>query len=222
MVALLCGCSSYESSTSWLNHNTSSAFDGVANMGERVGAPWGGTRPRSPGESLTVQRVTGAYADSQPLLPEPGNVWPAPEAPRATLMNPDQALRGIPGYEPGAPPPVALPQPGGQGEEQQPPRPTRRRGTGGPFVPAPTSGAPEPPPPQATLPQLPPLPPLPDRAPGGQVIQTPQGGLTPSTQSGNVSTFNTPGGPSGTITRDGNNVIINRPGEPPQILPAPR
>ncbi|UFN50848.1 hypothetical protein LPC08_09670 [Roseomonas sp. OT10] len=33
--------------------------------------------------------VAEASAAAAPLLPEPGNVWPAEEAPRATLANPD-------------------------------------------------------------------------------------------------------------------------------------
>ena len=67
-------------------------------------APWGGMRPASPGDSLTIARVRGVAAVApvaEPLQPEPGNVWPAEEAPRATLANPDAALRGIPTYRPG-------------------------------------------------------------------------------------------------------------------------
>lgn len=68
-------------------------------------------------DSLTVQRVRGGNPEIEPLLPEPGNVWPEAEAPRPTLMGgPDEAFRNIPSYTPsliqGSPPaqsPVATP-----------------------------------------------------------------------------------------------------------------
>ncbi len=205
LAALLSGCAAYDSTTSFLNRTASGAFEGVVNLGSFM--PWGGTRPDSPGDSLTVQRVRGVTATAEPLLPEAGNVWPAPEAPRATLMNPDQAMRGIPNY----PTPAALSEPDQRSE---------RRGTGGPFVPAPASAAPVPPAPQSALPPLAPLPAMADRPAG--VVQTPRGAVVPSTTVGNTSTFNTPGGPSGTMTRDGNTTIISRPGEPPQIVQTPR
>jgi hypothetical protein len=212
MAVLLSGCTVYDNTTTWLGRSASSAFAGVASVGDSLGAPWGSTRPGAPSDSLTVQRVRGVAPSSQPLLPEEGNVWPAPEAPRSTLRNPDQALRGIPTYTPavGEPQQAAQPQPRNQ-----------RRGTGGPFVPPA-----EVPQPQSALPPLVPLPPVaasvPVGAPGGSVVQTPQGGLTPATRVGNVETFNQPGVGPGTITRDGNNVTISRPGEAPVTVPAPR
>jgi hypothetical protein len=202
MAVLLAGCSTYDSGTSFLNRAASGAFEGVANLGSFM--PWGGTRPASPGDSLTVQRIREGSATVAPLLPEEGNVWPAPEAPRATLMNPDQAMRGISNY----PTPAALSEP------------TQRRGTGGPFVPAPIEAEPRVPAPQSALPSLAPLPAAASQP--GAPIQTPRGTIVPSTTVGNTSTFNTPGGAGGTITRDGNTAIISRPGEPPQIVQTPR
>jgi hypothetical protein len=60
-------------------------------------------------DALTVQRVRGGNPPVEPLLPESGNVWPAVEAPRPTLLgNADEAMRNIPAYSPalvqGAPP----------------------------------------------------------------------------------------------------------------------
>lgn len=52
-------------------------------------------------DALTVQRVRGRNPQVEPLLPEEGNVWPAVEAPRPTLLgNADEALRNIPSYSP--------------------------------------------------------------------------------------------------------------------------
>ena len=64
--------------------------------------------------STTVQRVRagGGNAGLDPLQPEEGNVWPPEEGPRATLANPDEALRGIPGYQPGTQANSPLPQRG--------------------------------------------------------------------------------------------------------------
>jgi hypothetical protein len=59
--------------------------------------------PNQPlGDSDTMRRVRGMSANSEPLLPEPGNVWPGPVEASPTLgdlekMNPDQMLK--PGAE---------------------------------------------------------------------------------------------------------------------------
>lgn len=50
-----------------------------------------------PTESLTIQRLrSGPVADAPVLTVEPGNVWPEQEGQRATLADPDAALRGLP------------------------------------------------------------------------------------------------------------------------------
>jgi len=62
-----------------------------------LAANWSGQGPDFPSDSLTVQRVRqGLPADAGVLTVEPGNVWPEPEAARATLADPDAALRGLP------------------------------------------------------------------------------------------------------------------------------
>ena len=58
----------------------------------------------------TATPSSGCAARMSPLEPlqvEPGNVWPVEEAPRATLANPDAALRGVPPYRPANPKPRA-------------------------------------------------------------------------------------------------------------------
>lgn len=50
-----------------------------------------------PTDSLTIQRLrSGPMADAPVLTVEPGNVWPEQEGQRATLADPDAALRGLP------------------------------------------------------------------------------------------------------------------------------
>jgi hypothetical protein len=147
-------------------------------------------------DSLTVQRIRGADPEFAPLAPEPGNVWPAQEGPRPTLLgSPEEAMRNIPEYRPsliqGAPParsPVASGPP--------------ERG-----LPGSTSAPPPPPaslqaPPRATA-QPPRQPPAPPRA-EGQVLTDPSGRPAISTgQAGNIQGFTQPGG-GGAVIRDGN------------------
>lgn len=58
---------------------------------------WAGTGPEFPTDSVTIQRIRRApVADAEVLAVEPGNVWPEQEAARATLADPDAALRGLP------------------------------------------------------------------------------------------------------------------------------
>lgn len=50
-----------------------------------------------PTDSMTIQRIRRApVADADVLTVEPGNVWPEQEGQRATLADPDAALRGLP------------------------------------------------------------------------------------------------------------------------------
>jgi hypothetical protein len=146
-------------------------------------------------DSLTVQRVRGSNPEFVPVTPEPGNVWPAQEAPRPTLLgSPDEAMRNIPEYRPsliqGAPP-ARSPIPG-------PPE----RG-----LPGATTTAPIPLPDAPRVPAQPPgLPvtPPPPRA-EGRVLTTPSGQPAIGTgQAGNVQGFTQPGGGGGAVIRDGN------------------
>lgn len=95
-------------------------------------SPFAGSRDIVASNSLTVQRVRGTNPEVEPLVPEAGNVWPEPEAPRPTLMSgPDEAMRNIPDYRPslidGAPPassPVPTPGVGPRrGSSSPPPAP---------------------------------------------------------------------------------------------------
>jgi hypothetical protein len=74
-----------------------------AGSGGAFRAAWGGMRSDRPADSETVRRVRGMDVPLEPLQVEPGSVWPVEEAPRATLANPDAALRGVPPYRPDEP-----------------------------------------------------------------------------------------------------------------------
>jgi hypothetical protein len=63
---------------------------------------WFGDNPNTPaGNSQTFQRIRGEKVAITPILPEPGNVWPGPQAPDPTLdelsrQQADSAQRGVP------------------------------------------------------------------------------------------------------------------------------
>jgi hypothetical protein len=223
LAALLGGCVSFDR-RDWTMADSGS--------GGLFRAAWGGMRSDRPEVSDTIQRVRGVEPPREPLEVEPGNVWPAEEAPRATLANPDAALRGVPPYRPGEPrSPDRLWDDGDrrQGESAPradgtpPPEPgsrERRRRLGASSPPPPlVQPEPErlgvlPVPPGANAP--------PPRRADGQVILTPGGPVTTTGGTDRVQGFVTPGGGSGVIHRDGNTITVVPSGGIPQTFPAPR
>ena len=192
----------------------------------------------TPAESYTIRRLRGAEGEpvEQPLEVEPGNVWPAEEAPRATLANPDAALRGVPPWRPGEGrsvqdlpvnerpggplvPPRAEAAPSPAVEEQGPRAQRRRRESSPPPSPL-AQPAPE-------RPEVLPVPPgaysPPPRRADGQVV-LPPGGPPVITSGGTdrIQSFTTPGGGSGVIHRDGGVTTISPSGGVPQTFPTPR
>jgi hypothetical protein len=153
-------------------------------------------------DSLTVQRVRGASPAVEPLTPEDGNVWPAAEGPRPTLLSgPDEAMSNIPEYRPsliqGAPPASSPVQ-----SQRSEPGPRGRRGTGGtPSEPLPLTEPPRSPvatpAPGATSP--------PSAPRTGQVLTDPSGRPAIGTGgAGRVQGFTQPGQGGGAVIRDGN------------------
>lgn len=201
-------------------------------------APFGRETPPVPVSSLTVQRIGGdPVAPVDPLTPEPGNVWPAEERPRATLANPDApnfrqeqdtpALeraareRGAPpqprvlSAEPGpAVPPEAAPNP-----RAPAPGTYRRQGSVGA---APGVLDPMVVPPVARVNPGPPATP-PARRQDGRVIPVPGG--APATTTGGTGayqTYSTPGGGSGVAIPQGPTTTLIGPDGQVQVVPTPR
>jgi hypothetical protein len=223
---LLTGCTSLFDSRDWTVAD--------AGSGGMFRAAWGGMRSETPESSATIQRIRGVEVPLEPLQLEPGSVWPVEEAPRATLANPDAALRGVPPYRPGEPrSPERLwddgdrrrdPMPRAEGmppdEEVRPaPPPPRRRGASSPPPPPLAQPAPErlevlPIPPGANAP--------PPRRSDGVPILTPGGPVTTTGGTDRVQGFVAPGGGSGVIHRDGGVTTVIPSGGPPQSFPTPR
>ena len=197
----------------------SNPADSARSAGGVFGRPWDGEPPAMLASSQTVARVMGPPGAGYPpetLQTEAGNVWPGPLPPRATLANPDAALRGIPDYEPAIsrrdPSAEAVPRSG-------PPRRGLPRGTAG--LPPPLPELPETPrsplaaPPASIFPERPP-----PRA-DGQVIHTPSGPVVTSGGTDRVQSFNVPGGGTGTAIRDGNTTTLIGPDGRVQTVPTP-
>ncbi|MBX6746040.1 MAG: hypothetical protein IRY87_28735 [Acetobacteraceae bacterium] len=208
LAVMLGGCQAVQSAIS-------TPADSDYDAGGLFGSAWGGSRPEMLTDSLTIARLRGAAPATEPLQPESGNVWPAEEAPRATLANPDAALRGVPAYTPNIPP-----------EPGQVPLGSISRG-----APARLRGSANPPPPPLVQPEqqrsmvAPPLPPLPEPPPRrneGQVVQTPQGPVVTGSGTDRVQTFIAPGGGTGIIQRDNGTATIIGPDGRVQTVPAQR
>ena len=158
-----------------------------------------GTNPNLPmTDSENVRRALGQPSQVDPLAPEPGNVWPAPQGPEATLSDIQQRqgnetgrgfpLTSVPGAEPNYP----------AGRQ---PRPL---GSSTPPISAPRSSAPGP-------------------GPQGSIVQTPSG---PAVDAGGTSSYRqltTPQGPGAIMVPNGNgtSTIIN-PNGTVQTVPTPR
>ncbi|MBP0447059.1 hypothetical protein J8J14_19985 [Roseomonas sp. SSH11] len=201
-------------------------------------APFGRTDPLTAPDSLTVRRVMGIETTVPPLAAEPGNVWPAQEAPRATLQNPDsvtvppqersrseglerareQRGRAPEGFAPNsqgpgpALPPEVAPNP------RAPAPGTRRRGSSGePLPPL------DPPPlPRAGVPRGAPATP-PEPRLEGTVLPVPGGPPAIITGgSGSVQTYTQPGVGTGTAIRQGGTTTLIAPDGTTQVVPNPR
>lgn len=222
LVLALAGCAGF-------NNATNGVYEGVARTGERLGAPWGGTRTDVADQSATIARVRGNDTGRPVLEPEPGNVWPAQEAPRATLANPDAALRGIPDYRPDGrsapvPPPIDAP-PTPPAAEAVPPgstsrgAPARARGSSSP-PPPPRPGLPPPEPVVLAPPRQPTPPPIRFE---GQTIPTPQGPVTTGAGARGSGTVLGPGGRTGVVVQQDGQTIITEPGTGGvRVVPTPR
>lgn len=150
------------------------------------------------GDSDNIRRVQGLPTVSAPLTPEPGNVWPGPQAPDKTLQdierNPDDMLK--PGDEMNISP---------RGSSTFP-------GSNQPGLTVPGTQAPRPA--------------LPDHAQSrpstGSVVQTPSGPAIINRQ-GSVPTYTAPNGTNGLVVPNGNGTsTLVAPDGSIQTVPSPR
>lgn len=216
LAALLGGCG-------WANRASYQAVNGITNAGAAIGTPWGRMEATPPDESATVARLRGQPPQLATLQVEPGNVWPAQEGPRATLANPDAAMRNIPVYRPGeldrmsspagrsswqptdppAPPPAP---PGINSSSSMPPPPLQENNPPRSPVYAPPPGAYAPPAPRNE----------------GRIVQTPRGPVTSTGGTDRVQGYIAPNGSTGTLHNDGNVTTLIGPNGQVTTVPSPR
>lgn len=164
---------------------------GACSAGNGASSPFASARNTVTLDSLTAQRVRGANPEFTPITAEPGNVWPAQEGPRPTLLSgPDEAMRNIPDYRPslieGAPP-------------ARSPLSAAPQGSSSPVAPLPPVQ------PQRATPATPPAVAPPAPRTEGQPLVDPSGRPAISTgQAGRIQGFTQPGQGGGAVIRDGN------------------
>jgi len=140
---------------------------------------------RAVGNSVNARRVMGKDVAVQPLLPEPGDVWPAPAPPEPTLSDIEREQREEyppPGQQPPAVHPQPRPTPPGSSTPPMSNQPAPALPSGTPAVQLPETPKIHVPPP---------------------TVETPRGPVVPNPGNG-MRTFNAPGGGQGIIIPNGN------------------
>ena len=162
-----------------------------------------GVNPNAPiGNAENMQRARGQDSSVEPLLPEPGNIWPGPVQPTPTLQDLEKiGFQSPPNGQPFAP-------------DHREPRP---RGSSTP------PGNVEPglaPPPTSTPPAISTAPP--ERSPSGRIVNAPSGqGVTSGGTSG-YQTLTTPQGPAVVVPNgNGTSTVIHSDGRV-ETIPTPK
>lgn len=155
-------------------------------------------------DSVNGRRVQGADVETEPLLPESGNVWPGPLPPARTMSDMQREQDGgrLPALDSGGRPAGSTPAT--------------------PMLPIPgTSAAPPPPPAGAIAPSQPPGGAVP--APRSRVLQTPSGPATTTIGSNGVETYTLPSGRTGIVMPNANGTLtLIGPDGTTTTIPAPR
>jgi hypothetical protein len=179
----------------------------------------GGSDPNRPlGESENMNRVLGAVYTPRPITTEPGDIWPGPLPPAPTLK--DLEATGGLTSQPEAPVPGSPLSRGITG-----PSPSPNPSTGSSTPPSSTGlpglATPQPAPPRSTY-ASPPTP-APGRAPGGQIIQTPEGPTVTTGGGSNYQTTTSPGGGQSIVVPNGNgtSTVIHADGRI-ETIPTPK
>jgi hypothetical protein len=162
-----------------------------------------GTNPNAPvGDSENMRRARGLDAEVEPLMPEPGNIWPGPVAPMPTLQDLEKS-----GFQP---------SPTGQPYTPDHRQPTPRGSSTPPGNVQP--GLP---------PELQPRPPSvsnspPARSQTGREVKTPSGpGVTSGGTSG-YQTLTTPQGQSVVVPNGNGTSTVIHPDGTVETIPTPR
>jgi len=164
-----------------------SPFDGFGKFIGDTHTPYRGQNQPA-GGSINMLRVKGEAAPAEPLLPEPGNVWPGPPPPEPTL----QDIERQEGLQNPVPPGTEfprLPPPRGSGSPPPPigiPPASLPQGTSPPALQGPGASIPQPAP---------------------SVVQTDRGPATIRTDANGIQSFTMPDGSTGHVVNNGNGTM---------------
>lgn len=171
-----------------------------------------GTNPNAPvGDSENMRRARGLDASIEPIVPEPGNIWPTTAAPMPTLQD----------YEKGGfqPPPSGVPFAPDHREptpEGLPPGPPPRGSSTPPPNVQPGPAQPE----EVKPPSISTAPPPPSQS--GQSVQLRRGTGTISGGTSGYQTLSTPQGPAVIVPNgNGTSTVIHSDGSI-ETIPTPR
>lgn len=177
-----------------------SPFEGFGDFLADTHTPFRGPN-RPVGDSDNMRRVLGEPTTAEPLLPEPGNVWPGPLPPEMTLqdiqrsndadmLKPGEELK-FGGPRGSSTPPGPLPQQAVQNGQRIQPSPQNT--------------------------------PVPQPAPGDPTISTPNGPAALGKGGGSVQTYTDPRGNTGIVIPNGNGTsTLVAPDGSVQTVPSPR
>jgi hypothetical protein len=170
-----------------------SPVDGAGNfLGDTISFRTNPNRPA--GDAPNMLRVMGVEAPAEPLLSEPGDVWPGPLPPAKTLSDLQREPNAAPAVVPGSGDTENIP---GSGDAGSIPRPMPRGSSMGPIAPTQTVPALRMPPPPANQPTG-------AGSPSTRVIQTPAGPAITSVGGNGIETFTMPSGKTGMVINNGN------------------
>lgn len=169
-----------------------------------------GTNPNRPiADSETVRRVEGEQFSSQPLTPEPGNVWPTKREALPTLEDLEKQTSSANASQRGD----NLPVP-----EHRQQRPARALGSSSPPSPP---GPGLPPFPAPNVPSVSARPP--EGSQLGKPVQLPGGGTgVTSGGNSNYQTFTSPSGPGVVIPNGNGTSTVIKPDGTISTIPTPR
>jgi hypothetical protein len=184
-------------------------LSGCSGFGEFLGDTTSyGINPNAPlGNSENMRRVTGLDTTTEPLTPEPGNIWPDVVAPTPTLQ--DLERQG------NATTPAPTPN-------MSPYLPDHRQPRPGSSTPPGSNQPPLPPDLQIPAQPAPPVSAVPPAPRPGQTVQTRTG---PGVTSGGTSAYQTLTTPNGTaiVVPNGNGTsTVIRPDGTVETIPSPR
>lgn len=187
-----------------------STLAGCSGFGDFLGTTFSyGINPNAPlGNSENMRRVAGMEETVEPLVTEPGNIWPDVMAPTPTL---EDLVRQGNESTPAPSPNIGPYLPGGR---QPRPGSSTPPGSNQPPLPPELQMPPQPPPPVTAAP--------PERPRSGQTVQTRSGPGVTTGGTNAYQTLTTPGGTAIVVPNGNGTSTVIHPDGTVETIPTPR